>query len=126
MVNKRRKKLEALQQEALAPRFVGPSSYRHILAGWGSTFGALCEALERSGRDDVALLHFSQVYPVHGSAAEALARSEKTRVIVENNATAQFGELLRRETGLGFQKRILKYNGMPFSVEELERAIREL
>ena len=126
MVNKRNGKLEILQQEALPPHFTGPLRYDHILVGWGTTYGALLEALERSGREDVALLHFSQVYPVHSRTAERLAGAKKTRVIVENNSTAQFGALLTRETGITFQKKILKFNGMPFSVEELEHAIRGL
>ena len=58
----------------------------------------------------------------------ARCRNQKAdnRVIVENNATAQFGALLTCETGLPFQKKILKYNGMPFSVEELTDAVTKL
>jgi 2-oxoglutarate ferredoxin oxidoreductase subunit alpha len=125
MVDKRSGKCNALAMEAIEPRFVGPRSYKNILVGWGSTFNTLCEALERSGREDTAVLHFSQVYPVSSSALPWLEKA-KTRVIVENNATAQFGALLTRETALPFQKKILKYNGMPFSVEELTDAITNL
>ena len=64
MVDKRLKKLDALTREALAPRLMGPRAMYDLLVGWGSTFDALAEALQRSGRTDAALLHFSQVYPV--------------------------------------------------------------
>jgi 2-oxoglutarate ferredoxin oxidoreductase subunit alpha len=114
-----------MAMEAIEPRFVGPRSYKNIIVGWGSTFNTLCEALERSGRKDTALLHFSQVYPVSSSALPWLEKANN-RVIVENNATAQFGALLTRETGLSFQRKFLKYNGMPFSVEELADAITNL
>jgi 2-oxoglutarate ferredoxin oxidoreductase subunit alpha len=125
MVDKRSRKLKALIIEAIEPRFVGPRLYKNILVGWGSTFNTLCEALKQSGREDTALLHFSQVYPVSSSALPWLEKANN-RVIVENNATAQFGALLTRETGLSFQQKVLKYNGMPFPVEELADAITNL
>ena len=96
MVDKRNKKSEALRRVAIPPRFTGPRSYKQLLVGWGSTFNALGEALELSGRRDVALLHFSQVYPVPLDAVEWLKKAER-RIIVENNSTAQFGALLERE-----------------------------
>jgi 2-oxoglutarate ferredoxin oxidoreductase subunit alpha len=125
MVDKRSRKLKALIIEAIEPRLVGPRLYKNILVGWGSTFNTLCEALKQSGREDTALLHFSQVYPVSSSALPWLEKANN-RVIVENNATAQFGALLTRETGLSFQQKVLKYNGMPFPVEELADAITNL
>jgi 2-oxoglutarate ferredoxin oxidoreductase subunit alpha len=44
---------------------------------------------------------------------------------VENNATGQFADLLRMETGVSIEKRILKFDGRPFSSLELARAIKE-
>jgi 2-oxoglutarate ferredoxin oxidoreductase subunit alpha len=125
MVDKRNIKRVALEEDAIAPRFIGPQTYKHCLVGWGSTLGVLREALEKSGRNDVALLHFSQVYPISKSALAPLQAAE-SRVIIENNATAQFGTLLTTATGLGFNKKILKYNGMPFAVEELVAEIKKL
>jgi 2-oxoglutarate ferredoxin oxidoreductase subunit alpha len=125
MMDKRNRKLEALAEESVEPRFVGPRSYKNILVGWGSTFNTMREALERSGREDTALLHFSQVYPVSSAAVQWLEKANK-RVIVENNSTAQFGTLLTQETGLPIDQKVLKYNGMPFSVEELVDAIKKI
>ena len=36
-------------------------------------------------------------------------------VCVESNATGQFAELLRRETGLDLRDFILRYDGLPFT-----------
>jgi 2-oxoglutarate ferredoxin oxidoreductase subunit alpha len=66
----------------------------------------------------MASLHFPQVFPLHESTAGLLARARKL-ILVEGNATGQLGDLLRMETGADFPVRILKYNGLPFSVEEL-------
>jgi 2-oxoglutarate/2-oxoacid ferredoxin oxidoreductase subunit alpha len=125
MVDKRNMKMVQLVDEAIAPRWIGPEKCAHLIVGWGSTYHTLAEAIAVSGRDDVALLHFSQVYPVAPAATGMLNRAAN-RVIVENNATAQFGALLTQLTGATFQKKILKYNGMPFSVEELGAEIRNL
>jgi 2-oxoglutarate ferredoxin oxidoreductase subunit alpha len=40
-------------------------------------------------------------------------------VLVENNAVGQFGQLLRQETGIEIEKKILKYDGRPFWSDEI-------
>ena len=47
-------------------------------------------------------------------------------IMVENNASGQFANLIRRETGVEIKNRILKYNGAPFSVEEVATRIKEV
>jgi 2-oxoglutarate ferredoxin oxidoreductase subunit alpha len=125
MVAKRMKKLELLEAHAVPPTLVGPEDHRVLVVGWGSTFHPVREALEELGRDDLAFLHFGQVYPLPAEGAGYLERAGK-RVIIENNATSQFGQLIRLETGLDFHERILKYNGLPFSVEEVREKLENL
>ncbi|MGB9597238.1 MAG: 2-oxoacid:acceptor oxidoreductase subunit alpha, partial [Candidatus Poribacteria bacterium] len=72
--------------------------------------------------DDIAFLHYKQVYPLHSSTTEYLKKAKKT-IIIENNATSQFARLIRMQTGMSIDKNILKYNGMPFFVEELEEKL---
>lgn len=123
MVDKRLRKGEILKEESIPPDLVGGEDYRTLVIGWGSTRHALEEALETIGGEDIALLHFKQVHPLHSSTLDYLKRADKT-IIVENNATSQFGQLLRLSFGLGPDSKILKYNGMPFSVEELAEKIK--
>ena len=125
MVEKRLRKLEALKGEAIPPQLIGDEDYSILVVGWGSTYNPLREALESMGRDDVALLHFKQVYPLHPDAERYLRRAEET-VIVEGNATSQFGRLIKAETGLNLNKRLLKYDGMPFAVEEIVEGLKKL
>lgn len=125
MVNKRLCKLTAMEKDTLPPRFIGASSYEYLVVGWGSTLNALVEAVASLGRDDLALLHFSQVYPLHASALPLLEKA-KIAMVVEGNATAQFAALVRQETGFTFGHEILKYDGMPFSVEELAGWISDI
>ena len=44
-------------------------------------------------------------------------------IILENNAHGQMANLIQLETGLEIQEKYLKYNGMPFSVEEVEKRL---
>ena len=86
--------------------------------GWGSTYPVIREALEKVGASNTSFLHFRQVYPMHPKAAEYLERAERI-IVAENNATSQLGSLLMLETGIEPDESILKYDGHPFSVEEL-------
>jgi 2-oxoglutarate ferredoxin oxidoreductase subunit alpha len=118
MVNKRFKKSDLFKRDIIAPELVGPKNYETLIIGWGSTYHTIRGALERLGRDDTAFLHFRQVYPLHPDTIAWIKKAKKT-VIVENNDTAQFGQLIRMQTGFDMDRKILKYNGLPFSVEEL-------
>jgi len=119
MVEKRLyKKLNLLRKEILEPELIGNKDYKILVIGWGSTYGVIKEAIENLGKDDIAFLHFSQVYPLNSNISEFLEKAEKT-VILENNATSQFGKVLKLELDLDINEKFLKYNGMPFSAEEV-------
>ena len=122
MVNKRLNKLGLVREEAAPPELIGPGNYKTLVIGWGSTYGAIKEALGELGRDDTAFLHFKQVFPLPSDTASYLERAE-TLVTVENNATSQFGEFIELRTGFRIDEKILKYNGLPFSVEEIEESL---
>lgn len=125
MVNKRLGKMDSIRGEVISPELIGGIDYKNLIISWGSTFLIVKEALELSGRTDTSLLHFSQVYPL---ATDALAyfKLAETVVVIENNATGQFGSLLKLEYDIKIHQQILKYDGSPFSVEELTEKINDL
>ncbi len=126
MVEKRLyKKLELLKHEVIKPELIGPEDYSILVISWGSTHGVVKEALEQLERKDVAFLHFKQVFPLPSDTIDFLAKAKKT-AIIENNATAQFGKLIRLELDFNIDKQFLKYNGMPFSVEEVKAFLEEI
>ncbi|MHC5073703.1 MAG: 2-oxoacid:acceptor oxidoreductase subunit alpha [Planctomycetota bacterium] len=125
MVDKRLKKLEAVKVESVSPELVGAKDYKYLIVCWGSTFNIIKEAVEKIGNDDVALLHFKQVYPLPEGTAELLGRAEKC-VIIEGNATGQFAKLIKLHTGFDFEHKILKYNGLSFSVEEVVEKVKKV
>jgi 2-oxoglutarate ferredoxin oxidoreductase subunit alpha len=120
MVDKRMRKLADYPD--VEPELIGNKDYSILIIGWGSTYGVICEALKRIPRKDIAFAYFKQVYPLPGSTRKLMEQA-KIRISVENNATGQFANLIKMETLLDVQKKILKYNGMPFSVEELTERI---
>lgn len=124
MVEKRLKKLEGIKQNTVAPELIGGSDYKILIIGWGSTFGAIKEAIENLEQDEFSFLYFKQVYPLHESVLNHLTNADKT-IIFENNAQGQFSDLIKLKTGYEIDKKVLKYNGMPFSVEEVEKHLKE-
>jgi 2-oxoglutarate ferredoxin oxidoreductase subunit alpha len=124
MVDKRLKRLEAMKKEALEPELLGSKDYQALVVCWGSTYNAVKEALKRLGRNGVSALHFRQVYPLASKTAEYLKKA-KELILIENNATSQFGKLIKLQTGIDIERKILKYNGLPFSVEEVLGGLKE-
>lgn len=118
MVDKRyNKKIALIKKETIPPELYGVDDYDILIIGWGSTYGVIREALdELSG--NISFLHFKQVYPLHHKTLNYLEKANKT-IIFENNASGQFYNLIKMETGFEIGERHLKYNGMPFSVEEI-------
>jgi 2-oxoglutarate ferredoxin oxidoreductase subunit alpha len=118
MVDKRNKKLRLIEDETLVPRFIGPENFDTLIVCWGSNFSCVRDALWLVGDSRMAMLHVTQLYPLHLTVKHRMGKAKKV-VVVENNATGQFARLLTRETGFPVHETVLKYNGMPFSVEEL-------
>jgi 2-oxoglutarate ferredoxin oxidoreductase subunit alpha len=118
MVDKRLRKLTKIKEDLHPAGLEGRKDCRTIVVSWGSTNPIVREALERLGSNDVAQIAIQQVYPLPADLHQYLATVDKT-IIVENNATSQMGSLILRETGHRFHHAVLKYNGLPFTVEEL-------
>lgn len=125
MVDKRLKKLDSIKKEIIPPELVGARNYKILIIGWGSTYNVVREALRELKREDVSLLHFKQVYPLYKGTKEYLKKAKKN-IIIENNATSQFGKLIKLYTGMDIETKILKYNGLPFSVEEVVAEIQKI
>ncbi len=126
MVEKRLKRGEYLKEDVEEPVFFGDKDSSIVLTGWGSTYGILKEAVNRLTKEgiSVSLLHFSDVYPLPDKTLNSLR--DKRFISVENNATGQLAQLIRRETGINITERILKYNGRPFTPSEIVRRFKEI
>ena len=118
MVDKRLVKGKALMKDAKSPQLVGPKDYKTLVICWGSTYHIVDEAVKNLNRDDVAFAHFKQVHPLPKETAIYLEKAEKT-IAIENNATGQFAKQIKFHTGINIDRKVLKYKGLSFTVEEL-------
>ncbi|MCS7200495.1 MAG: 2-oxoacid:acceptor oxidoreductase subunit alpha [Caldimicrobium sp.] len=127
MVQKRwHKKIPLLKKEISPPSFYGIEKPDILLLCWGSMFGILYETAKYLSRDHkVALLHFSEIYPFsHDENWKRHFEDAKVIINIEQNATSQFAKLLMMEAGLRPHYHVNKYDGRPFTVDELEDKIR--
>ncbi len=118
MVDKRLAKGEAIKRDIVRPELIGPKDYKKLVICWGSTYHVVKEALAEMGRTDTAMLHYSQVYPLHPNTADLLAKARRT-VVVEGNATGQFRKLIRLHAGVDADEGLVKYDGLGFTVEDV-------
>ncbi len=115
---KRLRKWEGIRNDALLPTEIGSTkNAKYIVIAWGSNRGVLEEAILHLGNEHIAGLHFSQVYPLPKDTKKIF--SKKEIIVLENNAGAQFAHLLKAEYALAKVHSIVKYDGDPFSVEEV-------
>ena len=123
MHEKRLNKAKLMEEDIVQPYVVGNKDEKNLIIAWGSTYGVLNELI--ADKPDWTLMHFEQVYPLPLGLEERLAKAEKI-VVIENNATGQFANLLQMTYGIKLPKRILKYNGEPFFIDELEVKFTEV
>ena len=127
MVEKRMRKLGGLRRE-MNPPLVYPSRKADVvLLSWGSVYGATKEAVDLLHRDGISaqMMQFSDIYPF--PAGPFLKKIKRTARIfaVEQNYSGQFADIFSRETGLKIFHKILKYDGRPFSPQEIVRNVKE-
>ncbi|MFS8579196.1 MAG: 2-oxoacid:acceptor oxidoreductase subunit alpha [Novibacillus thermophilus] len=122
MMDKRMKKLNDFDFGERAYEYDGPEETDITLAGFGSTVSQMKEAqaiLEREGLK-VGRLTVKVVKPFPDEAVKRVLQGAGNIVVVENNATGQFADLLKQR--VGFHDKIsncLKYDGDPFTVKEI-------
>ncbi|MFX1444855.1 MAG: 2-oxoacid:acceptor oxidoreductase subunit alpha [Promethearchaeota archaeon] len=124
-VEKRFKKLDLIKKVVIPPELIGNNDYEFLIIGWGSNYYLIKEALENLNQDNVAFLHFKQVYPLHSSVNDYVRKAKKI-IAIENNPTGQFGKLVELETHIKIDRFILKYSGYVFSVEELYQKLKKI
>ena len=103
----------------------GPEDADFTVISWGSTKGAILEALEVLEQQGLRgrFVQVKLLMPFPKEIAPLLER--RPLILVELTRTAQLARLLRMELGVEVDHRILKYTGRPFSFEELADALKE-
>jgi len=127
MMLKRLRKMQGLKQEIAKPRVYGATQPEITLLGWGSTYGAIKEAVDLAMKDGLAinLVHLCEIWPFPAEATARALQGAKKIIAVENNATAQLAHLLRAETGYQVAGKILKFDGRPLSAAFILKQLKQ-
>lgn len=102
-----------------------------VFVSWGPNKGPITDAQAILQEESIvtAYVHFTHVYPMNQKMIQAFFDKElkgKRLILVENNSEAQFGQLLRQQTGITIKDTILKYDGRPFYPEEIAENIKNM
>jgi len=89
---------------------------------WGSNKGVCLEIGKNLG---VKVIQPIVLNPFPIKQFKQALSGVKRIISVENNATAQLARLVNNY-GISVNEKILKYDGRPFSVEELEKKVKEV
>ncbi len=125
MTEKRRRKETGLRDELNQYPCVsvrGTADATTALLCWGSVRNACDEMAARLG---LRVIQPVVLFPFPDQQFSAACHGVKHLIAVEENATGQLAALAR-EHGVGAEATILKYDGRPFTPEELARRVQEV
>lgn len=127
MMVKRMKKLDVLQKSISGPEVFGDTRAEINLFSWGSSCGAVKEAVEKLCKQGVKanLVSFTSLNPLPGELRKVLKKPGK-KVFVEANFSGQVATFVKGKTGCGFDLKILKDTGRPFYAEEIVKKVKEV
>ena len=101
-------------------KIFGKKNSKNCVVFWGSTKGAVIDAVEDLDACAVQILYIEPFPEI-----ENLLKN-KNLILVENNSTGLLGNLIREKTGIEIKKKILKYDARPFLCDKLKEEIKKL
>ncbi len=129
MMPKRQAKVEACRREASGVDLdrYGDADAKIGVIGWGSTEGAIQEAVDRARAAGykVAALHPKVVYPMPVEQLRRFVDSGEHVIVPEVNFSGQFARYLRTDVDV-HPIRVNKYAGLPFMPREIYQKIEEV
>ena len=131
MMNKRMNKLKLLQKAMPQEQqyfLHGPKDADLTVLAWGSTKGTILDALkalEAQGKK-INFLQCRLMRPFPAEAVGAILRSAKRIVSIEENYSGQLAQLAQEQTGVMIDQRINKFDGRPFSEDEVANALAKV
>ena len=130
MVSKRMNKLEkALSEIPIEDKLVcfefGKSTGDITVVSWGSTKGAIIEAMEMLAKrgKGIRFIQLRLLHPFPTYEMMNLLKNTKLLIDIEMNYTSQLASLIKQHTGSDIDYRIVKFNGRPMSTSEVYYAV---
>jgi len=103
----------------------GPADADLTVVAWGSTKGTILDALRILAAEGkkVNFLQCRLMRPFPAEQVGAILRKAKRVVCIEENYSGQLASLIAEQTGFLITDKINKFDGRPFSEDEMVRAI---
>ncbi|MBI5613682.1 2-oxoacid:acceptor oxidoreductase subunit alpha [Candidatus Gottesmanbacteria bacterium] len=129
MAQKRLLKLGSIQKIVRPPEVYGDPKAEIALTCFGSTVGAVLDALEEAkyviNGKSAKLLHFTWMSPFPSDAVTHLLTGIKTIVDIEQNGTSQLASLIREYTGIQCTHKVQRFSGRPFTPKFVLEALKK-
>jgi len=123
MTNIRKQKIDGISRDIPLQKIsLGENSGKLVVLGWGSTFGAIHQAVKRARQEglEVSHIHIRHIWPMPENLNALLAGFE--RVLMPEMNTGQLVKVIR-STFLIDALSLSKVSGQPFKIQEISDAI---
>jgi len=127
-MEKRMRKEQYILKELEPPTLYGPQNADITIVSWGSTRGAVREALQILENEGIIAnsLEIKYLHPFQGKEIKEILEKAKEILLVENNYSGQVGGLIAQHTGIFIKNKLLKYDGMPIMPLEIVNKAKEV
>src|SRR3989344_1567878 len=129
------RKYEKIKEEAKIFQMIkiyGNKNAKNLVISWGSNktaildaIDAIDESIENPSKGNWKFLQVLYMKPMSDEIKKEIENANKV-ILIEQNVTGQLGRLIREKTGIKIENRILKYDGKPFTSDELKKEIQKI
>ncbi|MDR3564264.1 MAG: 2-oxoacid:acceptor oxidoreductase subunit alpha [Negativicutes bacterium] len=122
------RKVPAMLADVPAIELYGPEIADLTIVAWGSTKGAVLEAMNLAAAAGLTVnfLQVRYLSPFPAAAVEAVLQKARQTLLVEGNKTAQLGGMIRANTGYKMDHTYLKYDSRPFVPSAIFAKMKEV
>ncbi|MBI4018978.1 MAG: 2-oxoacid:acceptor oxidoreductase subunit alpha [Candidatus Aenigmarchaeota archaeon] len=128
MHNKRFRKFALASKELVNPGHLGDANADIMIIGWGSTKGPILEAMKLLKAKGIKVAYQQVLYlsPFPASLIKETIAKAKRVVIIENNKMSQLNSVIREHCLVSVDNKILRYDGRPFSPQDIEDGVLKI
>jgi len=121
-------KLSYMEKDMPSINVYGPAEADLTIIAWGSTKGAVLEAIKQAANQGISVNFLQVLYisPFPTAAVELFIQHTNKTLLIEGNKTGQLGSILRANTGYKADYSYLKYNSKAFVPSEILAKIKEV
>jgi len=126
MTHARQEKVMGIAKSIPTPEVKGAQSGELLVLGWGSTYGSIADAVERTNEKEekVGRIHLRHIWPLPNGLDEIFSRYK--HILIPEMNLGQLARLMRSEFHKHEFLSYSKVQGQPFRASEIAEKIQEL